>query len=62
MREKAVITQGDTKSTGSQHKKEEGDLKPIESEKPEIERDRGEGKGQGSDEEGTGHPVNTIKG
>jgi len=35
-----MVTDGDTEAAGPKHRKEKGDLKPVETEMVEIDRDR----------------------
>lgn len=61
MREKPVIAQADAESACKKHQKKERDLKPVESEMPEIERDRREREYERADEERTGRPVDAME-
>src|SRR6202012_2201930 len=62
MREKPMITQRNREPTCAEHHKEHRDLKPIESEAPDVERHRREREEKGADEEGTGNPVDSFEG
>jgi len=56
-----MIANGDAKAARGKHHPEERDLKPIETEMVEIDRDSGQGQGCCADKKGTGDPVNAVE-
>ena len=60
MREEPVIAQADAESTTEEHKKKKRDLKPVETEMPDVEWNCRERKRERADEKRTGRPVDAM--
>ena len=56
-----MIANRDAKAARGKHREEERDLKPIETEMVEVDRDSGQGQGCCADKKGAGDPVNAIE-
>ena len=56
-----MVANGDAKAARGKHREEKRDLKPIETEMVEVDRDSGQGQGGGADKKGAGDPVDAIE-
>jgi hypothetical protein len=61
MRKEPVISEADAESAGHEHREKERDLKPVESEMPEVDWNAGERDCECADEERTGRPIDAMK-
>ena len=61
MRKEAVIAERDRESARTEHHEEQHDLKPIDSELPDVGWNRGQGEDERSDKEGTGDPIDSVE-
>ncbi len=58
----AMISERDTESAGEKHHEEEPQLKPIQTEMVEVERNSGQRQNERPNQKGTGNPVDPIEG
>lgn len=56
-----MVSDRNTETARQKHREEECDLKPIETEIVELERDGGERQDQCPDEKGTRFPINALE-
>lgn len=61
MRKEPVITERDAESGGNQKREEDRDLKPVDTEVPNIKRHGGQGEEESADKERTSRPVNALE-
>lgn len=60
--EEAVVAEGDAQTCQDEHSEKEANLKPVESELPDVEGDGGDSESVDDSEENTRFPVNAFPG